>query len=161
MYFPKAARFGSKTQQAKTQTAAPPSNSATSSSNLRGSPAKKSVVKTADEKSFENFMGMVHDSFRATQLANKAKEEYLRETEKESRRVYRTKEGPGKERLTLHGGMFVRLIGAPVCTELGPGTYEHHSESLERRGHNIMEMKKDLQEKKVIPRNKSKHSHAN
>lgn len=157
MYFPKAARFEDKSKLVKTQVVS--ASSYAIPSIFKNSPAKKPATKTADEKSFEDFMNLVQDNFKAIRQANKAKEEYLKETEKESKKAHKTKEIPEKERLALHGGMFVRLIGSAACTELGPGTYEQHNQTLERKGYNIMEVNKALQRKSnpiERPRNKSK-----
>ena len=147
MYFSRAARFQTKTKIEVLS--APSQRSAIPSFNFK----PKKTIKTADEKSFDDFMNIIQNSFRAIRQANKAKEECLRETEKESQKAYRTKQGSEKERLTLRGGMFVRLVGKATWTELAPGTYKQHNETLEKRGYNIMEVKKDIEKK----RNRSKH----
>ena len=162
MYFSKAERFDRNLKnklwlsQTQVLTATESLYGQTQSPHIKP-PFNKKCSQKPDE-SFEKFLSLVQENIKMTAKKNRECEQQLQETQKHTNSLLNVIKEKKDKRISVHYGMFVKLLGTPATLELGPGSYEQHNGNMGRQSYNIMNDMKILKRNNSEPRivNKSK-----
>ena len=162
MYFGKAERFD---RNLKNKLWLSQTQVLTATDSLYGqaqSPYKKTAFsKKCSQKpdeSFERFLNLVQENIKMTAKKNRKCEHQLQETEKQTSSLLKVINEKKDKRISVHYGMFVKLLGIPATLELGPGSYEQPNGNMGKHSYNIMNDMKILRRNNSEPKimNKSK-----